>query len=50
MTKELYTDDGTFLKKLQCPFAKQWEELNAINFLKGKMYDQCNKTVYIPRY
>jgi hypothetical protein len=46
ITRQLYTDSGMFLKKLHCPLSKQWEELNATNFLKGKMCDQCNKTVY----
>lgn len=46
ITKELYTDSGTFLKKLHCPLAKQWEELQPTDYLKGKMCDQCNKTVF----
>jgi hypothetical protein len=46
ITKELFTDNGTFLKKLHCPLAKQWEELIETNSLKGKMCNQCQKTVF----
>jgi hypothetical protein len=33
ITNQLYTDNGTFLKKLHCPLAKQGEELQTTNFL-----------------
>jgi hypothetical protein len=45
-TQELFTDKGTFLKKLHCPLSKQWEELHPTNLLKGKMCDQCKKAVH----
>jgi hypothetical protein len=45
-TQELFTDNGTFLKKLNCPLSKQWEELHPTNLLKGKMCDQCHRAVY----
>ena len=46
ITKGLYTDIGTFLKKLHCPLSKQWEELHPNNLLKVKMCDQCKRAVY----
>ncbi|MFA6246252.1 MAG: hypothetical protein WC615_04885 [Mucilaginibacter sp.] len=47
ITKEIYTDADTFLKKLHCPFSKQWEELSVTDSLKkGKMCDQCQTTVF----
>jgi hypothetical protein len=46
ITKEIYTDADTFLKKLHCPFSKLWKELSQTDLLEGKMCDQCQKTVF----
>jgi hypothetical protein len=46
ISKELYTNDGIFVKKLHCPLSKQWGELSQTNLLKGKMCDHCQSTVY----
>ncbi|WP_374950249.1 hypothetical protein [Mucilaginibacter sp.] len=45
ITKEIYRDEGAFLKKLHCTVAKQWEELSATNSLKGKLCDHCQTTI-----
>ncbi|MET3981145.1 methionyl-tRNA synthetase [Mucilaginibacter sp. UYP25] len=45
-TKELFTNEGLFLKKLHCPLSKQWEELSQTDLLKGKMCDHCQSTVH----
>ena len=44
-TKELYTDNGLFVKKMQCPRVVDWE-----NMMPGKneierICNQCNKSV-----
>lgn len=44
-TGELFTDDGTFLKRLHCPFSKNWEDLIQSDLLKGRLCDQCQRTV-----
>ncbi len=46
LTQELYSDDGTFLKKLYCPLSKQWEELIVLSNIDSKLCKQCNKAVY----
>jgi hypothetical protein len=46
ITKNIYTNAGSFIKKLHCPLAKQWEELSVTNSLEGKMCNQCQKTVF----
>jgi hypothetical protein len=46
-TRELKTNDGRFLKKLDCPVHKQWQELSVIseNDLTHRKCFTCHKTV-----
>jgi hypothetical protein len=46
ITQELYTDAGAFLKKLHCPLAKRWEQLNPTSSAQPKTCSTCNKPVY----
>jgi hypothetical protein len=46
ITQELYTDSGTFLKRLHCPLAKQWEQLDITSSAMAKTCTTCNKAVY----
>lgn len=51
ISKQLFSNSGTFIKQLHCPLQKRWEELETgQNFqpitLKGKLCDSCNKVVY----
>ncbi|HAL81515.1 MAG TPA: hypothetical protein DCO83_04165 [Mucilaginibacter sp.] len=44
-TKELYTDNQNFIKKLHCPLNKQWENLSQTAHLKGRFCDNCERTI-----
>ena len=46
ITQELYTDTHTFLKKLHCPLAKKWEQLDPTSDEHAKTCSACNKPVY----
>jgi hypothetical protein len=46
ITQELYTDAGVFLKKLHCPLAKRWEQLDPTSGVYAKTCSTCNKPVY----
>jgi hypothetical protein len=46
ITQELYTEAGTFLKRLHCPLAKQWEQLDITSPAMAKTCTTCNKAVY----
>jgi hypothetical protein len=46
ITQELYTDAGAFLKRLHCPLAKQWEQLDITSSAMAKTCTTCNKAVY----
>ncbi|MDT3403734.1 hypothetical protein [Mucilaginibacter terrae] len=46
ITQELYTDTGTFLKKLHCPLAKRWEQLDPMSTAQAKTCSTCDKAVY----
>ena len=41
----LYTDDGRFLKILDCPLKKSWQELKPVEFGK-RMCDSCSCHVH----
>jgi hypothetical protein len=46
ITQELYTDAGAFLKKLHCPLAKRWEQLDPTSDVQAKTCSTCSKPVY----
>jgi hypothetical protein len=46
ITQKLYTDTGSFLKKLHCPLTKQWEQLDITSSAMAKTCTTCNKAVY----
>jgi hypothetical protein len=46
IAQELHTDNGMFLKRLHCPLAKQWEQLDITSPAMAKTCTTCNKAVY----
>ena len=46
ITKELYSDDGVFIKQLHCPYAKRWDGMANDVDTGSKLCSQCNKAVY----
>ena len=44
-TKELYTDNGTFLKKMQCPIGVDWGNLEPGKNDLERICSHCNKSV-----
>ncbi len=44
-TKELFTDQGILLKKMQCPVEVKWEEMQPGKNDLEKICTQCNKMV-----
>jgi len=46
ITQELYTDAEVFLKKLHCPLAKRWEQLDPTSSAQAKTCSTCNQPVY----
>lgn len=50
ISKQLFSDSGSFIKQLYCPLQKRWEELESSENLqpiplKGRLCDSCNKSV-----
>lgn len=43
--KELYTDSGTFLKRLHCPISVMWKDMKE-NGSKTRMCTGCEKTIH----
>ena len=44
-TKELFTDNGILLKKMQCPTEVDWEKMDPGKNDLEKICNQCNKSV-----
>jgi len=45
-TKELFSDKGTFIKKLHCPYYIKWQELDDFKSSVHKTCSICSKTIY----
>ena len=50
ISKQLFSDNGSFIKQLHCPLQKRWEELKAGQNLqpiplKVRLCESCNKQV-----
>jgi hypothetical protein len=45
-TKELFTNDGRLIKKMHCPLAAEWDELEREESVRSRMCQACNKKVY----
>ena len=43
--KELYTDSGTFLKRLQCPVSVMWKNMTE-NGSNTRACSHCDKTIH----
>lgn len=43
--KELYTDSGTFLKRLHCPVSVMWKDLME-KVSNTRACSHCDKTIY----
>ena len=44
-TKEIYTDTGKFVKRLNCPIHVKWNAMKK-NGDRSKICVKCNKTIY----
>ena len=44
-TKELFTDRGEFIKRMHCPFKKQWAELYKTESSLTRLCTECGKAV-----
>lgn len=49
-TKSLYTDDGTVIKKLECPFRKNWGSLKPTVDDRRKHCNSCDRMVIDTQY
>jgi hypothetical protein len=45
ITKNLYTDAGKFIKKLRCPMAQRWEQLDARPDSPHRHCGECESSV-----
>jgi len=45
-TKELFSDEEVFIKKLHCPHLIKWQEMNKIKGRSEKACQICEKNVY----
>lgn len=45
-TKELFSDEGSFIKKLHCPYLMKWKNMNKINGVPDRMCSVCDKTIF----
>lgn len=45
-TKELFSDEGDFIKKLHCPYYIKWRELDSSKGSSHKTCGLCKKTIY----
>ncbi|MEO8086337.1 MAG: hypothetical protein ABI763_05935 [Bacteroidota bacterium] len=45
-TRELFTDNGDLIKKLHCPFQKEWAELGKTQSSSTRLCNQCGKSVH----
>ena len=45
-TKELFSDKGSFIKKLHCPYYIKWQNLSNLKDSGHKACNICNKTIY----
>ncbi len=45
-TKELFSNEGVFIKKLHCPYYIKWQELDDSKCATHKECSVCNKTIY----
>ena len=43
--KELYTDSGTFLKRLHCPVNAKWKDMR-VNGANTRLCSVCDKTIH----
>lgn len=51
ISKQIFSDSGSFIKQLYCPLQKKWEELQPSEnlqpiTLKGRLCESCDKVVY----
>lgn len=44
--KELFSDNGTFIKKLHCPYLIRWKNMSTVDGVSDKMCSICDKTVF----
>jgi hypothetical protein len=45
ITKDVFSDNGQFIKQLNCPFKKIWDNLLNTNESHKKICDTCNHDI-----
>lgn len=45
LTKEIYCDNGQFIKQLNCPFKIDWEDLVLTQQPSKRICDRCNHEI-----
>lgn len=45
LTRNLYTDDGRLIKKLQCTYGRRWEELLQTGQTMVRYCDICDRDI-----
>lgn len=50
ITKEIYTDKGEFVKRMNCPFKVIWDDLEEINRSTLRKCSNCNRTIIDTEY
>lgn len=45
-TKQLFSDDGTFIKKLHCPNNVQWSNLSQKDGTKNRICSICQRDIF----
>ena len=50
LTKEVYTNQGEFIKKMDCPFEMDWDNLTIGNKPQSRNCAQCNQSIIDTAY
>ncbi len=45
ITKRVYSDQGQFIKELNCPLNRKWESFRSMNDDRNKYCDNCNQKI-----
>jgi len=45
VAKELYSDEGLFIKKLHCPHLIKWQRMGKVDGSQDKLCSSCRKTI-----
>lgn len=45
-TKELLSNSGALIKKLDCPYLAKWQDMNRIDGTPDRVCSTCDKTIF----